>query len=107
MSTFVLPSVTEAITTQFHLPVEYLRICDKHYVLYWQARHVYVQLLRSPRIIRENIAYVPVLQDDLSIQDIGSNPENQLRLSFRKIRGHRTGYVIIRKPVSVTTKVSS
>lgn len=97
-------SLTEAITTQFHLPIEYLRVCDKHYVLYWQARHIYIQLLRSPRIVRESIGYVPVLQEGLSMEEIGKNPEAQYRLSFRKIRGHRTGYVIIRRPVVVSTK---
>jgi len=101
MNTAADLSLTEAITTQFHLPVEYLRVCDKHYVLYWQARYVYTWLISKPRIIREGIAYVPVLQDGLSLQEIGRNPESQLRLSFRKIRGHRTGYVIIRPPVIV------
>ena len=95
-------SLTEAVTTHFHMPTDYLRVCDKYYVLYWQARFLYTQLLRSPRIARENIAYVPVLQEGLSIQEIGKNPEAQLRLSFRRIKGHRTGYVIIRRPVSVS-----
>jgi hypothetical protein len=104
VSTVQTPSLTEAITTQFHLPIEYLRVCDKHYVLYWQARFLYTQLLRSPRIVREGIAYVPVLQDDISIEYVGSNPESQLRMSFRKLRGHKTGYVIIRRPVVVSTK---
>ena len=97
-------STSEIITTHFHLPTETLRICDKYYILYWQARHVYTQLLRSPRIVREGVAFVPVLRDDLSIEQIGKNPESQLQLSFRKIRGHRTGYVIIRRPVQVSTK---
>ena len=101
------PSLTEAVTTHFHMPTDYLRVCDKYYVLYWQARFLYTQLLRSPRIIRENLAYVPVLQEGLSIQEIGKNPEAQLRLSFRRIKGHRTGYVIIRRPVSVTTSIKS
>ena len=44
-------NLTEAITTQFHVPTEYLRVCDKYYILYWSARYVYAQLLRSPRIV--------------------------------------------------------
>jgi hypothetical protein len=99
----VIPSLTEAITTHFHIPTDYLRVCDKHYVLYWQARYVYTWLLSKPRIIREGIAFVPVLQDGLSLQEIGTIPDVQLRLSFRKIRGHRTGYVLIRRPVVVTS----
>ena len=94
-----VPSLTEIITTHFHIPTESLSVCDKYYVLYWQARYLYTQLLRSPRIVRESIAYVPVLQEGLSVEWIGRNPETQLRLSFRKIRGHRTGYVLIRRPV--------
>ena len=96
MTTITAPSVTETITTHFHVPTEHLRICDKYYILYWQARYLYTQLLRSPRIVREGIGYVPVLQDGLSLETIGAAPESQLRLSFRKIRGHRTGYVVIR-----------
>ena len=98
-------SVTEAVTTQFHMPTEMLGICDKHYILYWQARYVYTWLISKPRIVREGIGYVPVLQDDLSLQEIGANPEVQLRLSFRKLRGHRTGHVLIRRPVTVTGKI--
>jgi len=99
-------SLTEAITTSFNLPTDYLRVCDKHYVLYWQARYVYTWLISKPRIIREGIGYVPVLQDGLSLQEIGRTPESQLRLSFRKIRGHRTGYVIIRPPVQITARAT-
>lgn len=95
-------SLTEIITTHFHVPTEYLPVCDKYYVLYWQARYVYTCLLRSPRIIRESIAYVPVLQEGLTMEWIGRNPDTQLRLSFRRIRGHKTGYVIIRRPVQIT-----
>jgi len=98
-------SVTEAVTTCFHMPTEMLGICDKYYVLYWQARYVYTQLLRTPRIVREQIGYVPVLQEGLTIEWIARNPEIQLRLSFRRIRGHRTGYVIIRQPIIVTGKI--
>jgi hypothetical protein len=99
-------STTEIITTHFHVPTETLPICDKYYILYWQARFLYTQLLRSPRILREGIAYVPVLQESLSLQEIGSNPESQYRLSFRRIRGHKTGYVIIRRSVAVSVKES-
>jgi len=97
-------NVTEIITTYFHVPTETLPICDKYYILYWQSRFLYTQLLRSPRILREGIAYVPVLQEGLTLQWIGCNPESQIRLSFRRIRGHKTGYVIIRQPVQVTGK---
>jgi hypothetical protein len=96
-------SLTEAVTTHFHMPTDYLRVCDKYYVLYWQARFLYTQLLRSPRIVRESISYVPVLQEGLSLQEISSSPDSQIRLSFRRIKGHRTGYVIIRRPVTVTS----
>lgn len=92
-------SITETITHYFHLPTEHLKICDKYYILYWQAKHLYTQILKSPRIIREGIGYVPVLQDDLSLEIIGVSPEAQIRLSFRRIRGHRTGYVVIRSAV--------
>lgn len=98
-------SLTEIITTHFHVPTESLSVCDKYYILYWQSRYVYTQLLRSPRIVRESIAFVPVLQEGLTIEWIGKNPDVQLRLSFRRIRGHRTGYVIIRQPVVVTGRI--
>ena len=98
-------SLTEIITTHFHVPTESLSVCDKYYILYWQSRYVYTQLLRSPRIVRESIAFVPVLQERLTMEWIGRNPDVQLRLSFRRIRGHRTGYVIIRQPVQVTERV--
>lgn len=99
-------SLTEAVTAHFHLPHEYIHSCDKYYILYWQARYVYTLLLRTPRIVRENVPFIPVLQEGLTMEWIGKNPEAQLRCSFRKLKGHKTGYVVIRRPVSVTTVIS-
>ncbi len=107
MNTSTSISLTEAITTSFYIPTEYLHTCEKYYILHWSARYIYTSLLRSPRVIRENIPYIPVLQEGLTIEWIGANPEAQLRMSFRKLRGHRTGYVIVRKPAVVTTSSSS
>lgn len=87
--------ICASITTEFHLPPEVLASCDKYYILYWNSRFLYTQILRAPRIVRENIAYIPIFQEGLFLQELGKNPDKQVRLSFRKIRGHRTGYVII------------
>ena len=82
--------------TFFHLPPETIRVCDKYYILYWESRYLYTQLLKGAgRIIREKISYTPVFLESLSTQEIGANPETQLRLSFRRLRGKSGGIVLI------------
>lgn len=95
--------ICASITTDFHLSTEVLASCDKYYILYWNSRFLYTQVLRSPRIIRESIAYIPIFQEGLSLEELGKHPDNQVRLSFRKIRGHRTGYVIISPCPAIST----
>jgi hypothetical protein len=43
-----IPSVTEQITTHFHIYTETLPICDKYYILYWQARYRRANRDRTP-----------------------------------------------------------
>ena len=87
--------ICEAITRDFHLSTEILISCDKYYILHWSARYVYSLTFRDSRIVREGIAYIPIFQGALSVQELGKNPALGVRLSFRRIRGHKTGYVLI------------
>lgn len=83
------------LTTQFHLPPPTIQICDKYYILYWQSRFLYTQLLASPRVVREKIPYVPVFLEPLSFQYLGAHPEDQVKVSFRRLRGKFSGHVLI------------
>lgn len=94
--------LSDAIRTSFHLPTETLSACDKYYILYWNNRYLYTSLLRSPRIVRENVTYTPTFLSGLSMEELGMNPESSVRLSFRRIRGHKTGYVLIDRTVRIT-----
>ena len=91
----------DIIVTQFHLPTETIKLCDKYFILYWQARYTYSQLFRDSRIIKDGVSYIPVMQQNLTLSWIGKNPEAQVKLSFRKLRGHRAGYVLIAPVASV------
>lgn len=98
--------ICEAITTQFHLSTEVLISCDKYYILHWSSRYLYSLTFRDPRIVRESIPYIPVFMNGLSIAELCKNPETGVRLSFRRIRGHRTGYVLI-SPCPIISTISS
>ena len=87
---------SEILQTFFHLPPETIQICDKYYILYWESRYLYTQLLRNQnRVIRERISYVPIFQDDLTFEELGANPELQVKVSFRRLKGKIGGYVLI------------
>lgn len=100
----VAPTTQDLIYTSkilqqfFNLPPETIQICDKYYILYWESRYLYTQLLTyAGRVVREKISYTPVFLSDLSSEELGRNPEMQLRLSFRRLRGKIGGYVLITK----------
>jgi hypothetical protein len=86
----------QILTSFFHLPPETIRICDKYYILYWESRYLYTQLLQyAGRVVREKISYTPVFLDGLGSEELGANPEMQVRLSFRRLSGKIGGYVLI------------
>lgn len=89
---------SEILSSFFHLPPETIQICDKYYILYWESRYLYTQLLRNNgRVIRERISYTPIFQDGLTFQILGANPELQVKVSFRRLKGKTGGYVLIAK----------
>ena len=95
MNTVIRTPISEQLLTQFNLPSETIRVCDKYYILYWQSSYIYTQLLECPRIMREKIPYQPVFMEDLSHEYLGKHPDIQVRLSFRRMRGKIAGYVLI------------
>jgi hypothetical protein len=96
MSTSTTNPTCQILTSFFHLPPETIRICDKYYILYWESRYLYTQLLQfSGRVVREKISYIPVFLDSLTSEELGANPEMQVRLSFRRLSGKIGGYVMI------------
>jgi hypothetical protein len=107
LTNFPVPeNLSTSILTKFHLSPREIQSCDRYYILYWQARFFYIQLLKSPRILREGVIFTPVFMDDLTELELQSNPTIQIKLSFRKIRTHSTGYVLIGRagtPTSTTT----
>ena len=100
-------SVSEQITGSFNLPTDVISICDRYYILYWESRYVYSSLLRSPRIVRQGTTYVPILLDGLTLEYLGSDPELPIKLSFRRLRYKRTGYVLIARTAQISTSSST
>jgi hypothetical protein len=94
-NTPVPENLSTSIINKFHLSPREIQACDRYYILYWQARFLYVQLLKQPRILREGVVFTPIFQDSLTELELQSNPLIQTKLSFRKIRTHSTGYVLI------------
>ena len=95
MNTVIRTPISEQLLTQFNLPPETIQVCDKYYILYWQASYVYTQLLECPRIMREKIPYQPIFMEGLSRDCLCRHPDIQVRLSFRRLRGKIAGYVLI------------
>lgn len=86
-----------ALSSSFYLSPSQIQSCDKYYILYWESRHLYAQLVSTGKVIREKITYIPVFKDDLTALDLAANPETQIKVSFRRLKGNLTGYVIISK----------
>ena len=92
----------------FNLPPETIILCDKYYILYWESRYLYTQLLRNhDRVIRERISYVPIFQDGLTFEILGANPELQVKVSFRRLKGKTGGFVLIAKTKRALDTASS
>lgn len=86
-----------AISQEFYLTPQQIKACEKYYILYWQSRYLYSLLLRGPRIVREKVPYTPIFQDGLTFEELGANPELEIRCSFRKLPQHTSGNVILRR----------
>ena len=96
--------LSEEIRTRFYLSYRTRAKCDKHYMLYWEAGYLSALLLSSPRILREGITYTPVFLEGLSESELSLVGQfNQIRLSFRRLKGQKTGYVLISKISSRST----
>jgi hypothetical protein len=90
-------STQTAILQDFHLAPIHISVCDKYYILYWEAKYLYTQLLKnSGRIIKEKISFTPIFKDGINEEYLGMNPDKVIRLSFRKLKYNPGGYVIIR-----------
>lgn len=95
--------LSDAITGQFHLTPSQIKCCDRYFTRYWDARYVFSQLLACPRLVKDRISYQPIFLDGLTQDYLGLNPEQVVRLSFRRLATHKTGFVIIS---TIPTKVS-
>lgn len=90
--------VAASITNIFYLHPDIIKLCDKHYILYWESKYVYFSLVRgADRIIREKISYTPVFLDSLTPEWLMKNPDTQVKLSFRRLKHKIGGYVLIKK----------
>jgi len=87
--------LTYQLQAKFHLPADTVRLCEKYYILYWEARFVHNQLTNYGTIKRENVLYKPFLSPDITIQKLADNPTLTVRLSFRKLAWKSEGYVLI------------
>ena len=93
------------ISTSFYLSSQDISTCDKYYILYWEARYLYAcTVLDKARIKRQNVIYQIVLLDNLTIKELGANPELQLKLSFRRVRNSLTGYVLVTSVNNFSTR---
>ena len=86
------------ISTSFYLSAQDISTCDKYYILYWEARYLYGSMVLNPtKIRRQNVDFKLVLHDNLTMKELGANPEQQIKLSFRRTRNSLTGYVLVSK----------
>jgi hypothetical protein len=85
------------LQNSFYLPPQHIKLCDKYYILYWESRYLYTALLSHNRVVREQVSYTPIFQDGITRESLGLNPEEQIKLSFRRLKGKIYGYVIVSK----------
>jgi hypothetical protein len=88
-------TISVQLYSKFHLPPEIIKQCDKYYILYWQASHIWSVTSIHGTLVRERIEYIPIWEPPCSMTWVGENPEKTVRLSFRKLKHHKTGYVLI------------
>lgn len=88
-------TLSHAILNQFNLLPHQIKSCDKYYILYWQGSYLNSLLLRGPRIVREGVTYQPVWINGANANYFHLNPTAQVKLSFRRIKHHSTGIVLI------------
>lgn len=89
--------LSDSITGNFHLTPAEIKSCSNYFILYWDARYVHTLLLRSPRIIKDGVPYCPVWLDGLSENELSMLGDKTVRLSFRRLKTHITGFVLISK----------
>jgi hypothetical protein len=89
--------LSTSLLTSFYLSPHEIKACDKYVLIYWQSRYIYTQLLKSPRIMKDKIPFTPIFQEGVTELELQMNPDKQFKLSFRKILGAKTGYVLIRR----------
>jgi hypothetical protein len=95
---------SELLQSAPNLPNELIGLCDKYYILYWESRYLYTQIFRGGRIIRQGVSYTPHLKDGLTLQELSRNPEAQIRISFRRLRGKIGGDAVITRTPIITVK---
>ena len=104
---YILPT-SELLHQFFHLDPETIKICDRYYILYWESRHLYSQLLHNNgRVMRDKVSYTPVFQDSLEFLELGNSPEMVVKLSFRRLKGKSGGIVIIKRTRKILQEITS
>ena len=81
------------------LSAQDILLLDKYYILYWEARylHTSIELDRYgiKWIRREGIRYQVHFNLPTSFDYLQKNPDHQVRVSFRRIKGAISGIALI------------
>ena len=89
-------SISKQLSEDFYLSTATAKMCDKHYILHWEGEYIHLQVfLTSGRIIREDISYTPIFNDNITAMELLENPAKIYKLSFRRLSGQIGGIVII------------
>lgn len=81
------------------LSAQDILLLDKYYILYWEARYLKASL-RFERcgdyyIERQSVNYQIFFGDRLDTAYLEKNPDHQIRLSFRRLKGRNKGIVLV------------
>jgi hypothetical protein len=71
---------------------------DKYYILYWEARYLNSSVRQEGFelfINRETVKYRIVFIGGIDLAYLSANPDNQVRLSFRRIKNRIAGVVLV------------
>jgi len=93
-------NLTHELTREFILSPRTRVICETYFIRHWSSNYVWNELNKCPRIVRAGIAYAPIFLHGTSLNDLACAGESLVKLSFRKLYGFSSGYVLISPKLS-------
>ena len=98
-------TILSRIDHQFYLPPDIAASLDKYYILHWQGSYLLSQVNASSQaagfpediLVHQDISYRVKFIGNISAWHLVNHPNDQYKLSFRKLHNKKTGFVLIKR----------